>query len=247
VIFTPLLAASLQSVVQFFERGGVWMIPLGICSIVSVTVIVLRGLALRRHLVMPPVLEETIDAIAPGDEDAANRLAKLVRGDRSALGRIIHVGLHHLNWPKSENMEAVQTCARHEIVRLEAGLFILEIIVGIAPLLGLLGAVSGLVTVFAAFGANAAGEDPHGIAKGISEALSTTIVGLAIAIPSLIAYSYFAKKIETMAAEMESLIADLLAKCYYHQFHSHRETSLSREAEAYARGTAVRAEEERRS
>jgi biopolymer transport protein ExbB len=245
VIFTPLLAASLQSVVQFFTRGGVWMIPLGICSIVSVTVIVLRGLALRRHLVVPPVLEEAIEAIGPGDEEAANRLAKLVREDRSALARIIHVGLHHLNWPKAENMEAVQTCARHEIVRLEAGLFILEIIVGIAPLLGLLGAVSGLVTVFAAFGSNAASEDPHGIAKGISEALSTTIVGLAIAIPSLIAYSYFSKKIETMAAEMESLIADLLAKCYYHQFHHQRASELSREEQAYARGAEMRATEDR--
>jgi biopolymer transport protein ExbB len=243
VIPTPIVAASLQSVVEFFTRGGVWMIPLGICSIVSVTVIVLRGLALRRHLVVPPVLEESIEAIQPGDEDAANRLARLVRGDRSALARIIDVGLHHLNWPKSENMEAVQTRARHEIVRLESGLFILEVIVGIAPLLGLLGAVSGLVTVFAAFGANAAGEDPHGIAKGISEALSTTIVGLAIAIPSLIAYSYFAKKIEIMAAEMESLIADLLAKCYYHQFRHQAEGAPSREAAAYSRGAARAAEE----
>ena len=110
-----------------------------------------------------------------------------------------------------------QPRARHEIVRLESGLFILEIIVGIAPLLGLLGAVSGLVSVFAAFGADAGSQDPHGIAKGISEALSTTIVGLAIAIPSLIAYSYFSKKIESMAADMESLVADLLIKCYYHQ------------------------------
>ena len=91
------------------------------------------------------------------------------------------------------------------------------------------------MTVFAAFGANAAGEDPHGIAKGISEALSTTIVGLAIAIPSLIAYSYFAKKIEIMAAEMESLIADLLAKCYYHQFRQQAEIAPSREAAAYSR------------
>ena len=57
--------------------------------------------------------------------------------------------------------------------------------------------------------------DPHVIARGISEALSTTIVGLAIAIPSLIAYSYYSKKIETMSAEMESLVGDLLAKCYY--------------------------------
>jgi biopolymer transport protein ExbB len=79
----------------------------------------------------------------------------------------------------------------------------------------LLGAVSGLVTVFASLGASANVSDPRGIAKGISEALSTTIVGLAIAIPSLIAHSYFSKKIETMAAEMESLMADLLAKCYY--------------------------------
>jgi biopolymer transport protein ExbB len=227
------LAASVQSVAQFFQRGGFFMIPLAICSVVSLAVIVMRGLALRRQIVVPPMLEDAIEAIQPGDEDAANRLARLVRNDPSAMGRIIHVGLHHLNWPKSENMEAVQTRARHEIVRLESGLFILEVVVGIAPLLGLLGAVSGLVTVFAAFGSDASGEDPHGIAKGISEALSTTIVGLAIAIPSLIAYSYFSKKIETMAAEMESLIADLLTKCYYHQAR-HAAAVRAREAESYA-------------
>lgn len=216
------------------------MVPLITCSLVSVAVIVLRGLALRRHLVLPPVIEQSIEAIGPGDEDAANRLARLVRGDRSALARIIEVGLHHLNWPKSENMEAVQTRARHEIVRLESGLFILEVIVGISPLLGLLGAVSGLVTVFSAFGSNAAAEDPHIIAKGISEALSTTIVGLAIAIPSLIAYSYFSKKIETMAAEMESLIGELLAKCYYHQFQHQAPVSTVGEEERYGRGAGER-------
>ena len=222
MITAPLLAvAFFSSVYHFFVQGGFFMALLLICSIVSVTVIFLRGMALRRELVVPLTLELEIEAIQPGDEDAANRLARSVRNDHSALARIIHVGLHHLNWPKSENMEAVQTRARHEIVRLESGLFILEVIVGIAPLLGLLGAVSGLVTVFAAFGSDANAQDPHGIAKGISEALSTTIVGLAIAIPSLIAYSYFSKKIETMAAEMESLIADLLAKCYYHQSHRH--------------------------
>jgi biopolymer transport protein ExbB len=150
-----------------------------------------------------------------------------VRGDRSALGRIIQIGLKHLNWPKSENVEAVQTRARHEVVRLESGLFVLEVIVGIAPLLGLLGAVSGLVTVFANLGSSATVSDPRGIAKGVSEALSTTIVGLAIAIPSLIPHSYFSKKIETMAAEMESLIADLLAKCYVQQprWQAARETT----------------------
>jgi biopolymer transport protein ExbB len=234
VIFYLLPVAFLQSIVTFFARGGLWMIPLVLCSLISVAVIVLRGLALRRHLVVPLEIEQAIEAIAPGDEDAANRLARLVHDDRSALARIVDTGLHHLAWPKSENMEAVQTKARHEIVRLESGLFVLEVIVGISPLLGLLGAVSGLVTVFAAFGANSASEDPHGIAKGISEALSTTIVGLAIAIPSLIAYSYFTKKIESMAADMESLIADLLAKCYFHQYR-HQKSPPPADEEGYSR------------
>ena len=210
-----LLAASFQTVYEFFTHGGFFMIPLAICSIVSGAVIVMRGLALRRNLVVPPFIEQEIESIQPGDQaDAVVKLSRIVRGDSSPMGRIAQVALQHLGWPKSENIEAVQIRARHEIVRLESGLFILEIIVGIAPLLGLLGAVSGLVTVFASFGSDASAQDPHGIAKGISEALSTTIVGLAIAIPSLIAFSYFAKKVEHMAADMEALIGDLLAKCY---------------------------------
>ncbi len=228
-----LAGVSLHSAAHFFYQGGFFMVPLALCSTISLTVIVLRGLALRRDIVMPPVIEREVEGIQPGDEDAANRLAKLVRYDRSTLGRIVQVGLNHLNWPKSENLEAVQTRARHEIVRLETGIFILEVIVGIAPLLGLLGAVSGLMSVFAAFGADVSAQDPHGIAKGISEALSTTIVGLAIAIPSLIAYSYFTKKIETMAAEMESLVAELLTKCYYHLAH-HTPAASAGRMESYA-------------
>ncbi len=197
------------------------MLLLLICSVISVAMIVLRALALRRDLVVPPEIEREIESLRQEDADGVIRLSRLVRNDTSALGRIAQTGLRHLSWPKSENVEAVQTRARHEIVRLETGLFVLEVIVGIAPLLGLLGAVSGLVKVFAAFGDSAATSDPHTIARGISEALSTTIVGLAVAIPSLIAYSYFAKKIETFAAEMESLVADLLAKCYYHKQKRH--------------------------
>jgi biopolymer transport protein ExbB len=226
----PVLA-SFSSVYQFFAQGGVFMIFLVICSVVSVAVIVMRGLALRRDLVMPPEIEREVDSLRQDDTEGVVRLSRMVRNDQSALGKVVRTALSHLTWPKSENVEAVQTRARHEIVRLESGLFILEVIVGIAPLLGLLGAVAGLVKVFAAFGNNAAQTDPHMIARGISEALSTTIVGLAIAIPSLIAYSYFAKKIETVAAEMESLVADLLAKCYYQK--QRRGVSIQRSEPSY--------------
>ncbi len=211
--------ASLQSIYEFFAQGGFFMMLLLLCSLTAFSVIITRGLALRRDMVMPPIIAQEIEALQPDDAEGVAKLSRMVRNDVSALANAAQVGLHHLNWPKLENMEAVQTRARHEIVRLESGLFVLEIIVGIAPLLGLLGAVSGLVTVFAAFGGDANAQDPHGIAKGISEALSTTIVGLAIAIPSLIAHSYFSKKIENMASDMETLIAELLAKCYYQQEH----------------------------
>lgn len=207
--------ASFQAAYEFFAQGGIFMVFLMICSWAALAVIILRGIALRRDVVVPPIIEREIEALQPEDTNGVAKLSRMVRNDNSTLARIAQVGLQNLAWPKMENLEAVQTKARHEIVRLESGLFILEIIVGIAPLLGLLGAVSGLVKVFAAFGASAASTNPQLMAKGISEALSTTIVGLAIAIPSLIAYSYFSKKIETMASDMESLLSELLAKCYH--------------------------------
>ncbi len=212
LIFT----ASISSVLEFFHQGGVFMVLLLVCSIVTLTVIMMRSVALKRQSVMPDAIEKSIEELQPGDDGGAVvHLARMVRSDPSPLARVVQTGLQNLQWPKSENVEAVQTRARHEILRLESGLAVLEVIVGIAPLLGLLGAVSGMVKVFGSFGQTAAGSDPHGIARGISEALNTTIVGLAIAIPALIAHSYFSKKIEKMACEMESLIAELLAKCYY--------------------------------
>ncbi len=189
------------------------MVLLVLCSIVSLAVVLHRAAKLRRSKVMPPVIEAAIESLDPNG-DGSDRLTRLVDGDPSALGRIVHTCLRHLGWSKSENIEAVQTRARHEIVRLESGLVILEIAVGIGPLLGLLGTVSGLVTVFGHLGTSSANTDPRGVAAGIAEALNTTIVGLCIAIPSLIAHSHFSRKVESMAAEMEALAAELLAKCY---------------------------------
>ena len=210
-----LLASVFQDTYKFFYDGGKFMVPLLACSIIAVAVIILRGLALRRHLVLPDELQKEIERLAPNDTpDAVVRLSRLVRNDDSTLARIAQVGLSNLHQPKDENMNAVQTVARHEVGKLEHGLHILEIIIGIAPLLGLLGAVSGLVKTFAAFGGSATQSDPHGIAIGISEALSTTVVGMAVAIPALIAHGLLAKRVEVLAADLELLISGLLTKCY---------------------------------
>lgn len=214
-----MLAASFHDITQFFVKGGFFMIPLVACSIIAVAVIIMRSLALRRHLIIPEALETEIERLHPNDTpDAVVRLSRQVRNDNSTLARIAQVGLQNLHSPKDENLNAVQTVARHEIGRLEHGMHFLEIIIGIAPLLGLLGAVSGLVSVFGEFGANPNhASDPQStnvIASGISEALSTTVVGMAIAIPALIAHGLLTKHVETMAADMELLISGLLTKCY---------------------------------
>lgn len=189
-------------------RGGFFMVLLLALSVASGTVILLRAMALREQIIMPDGLEDAVESLQPGD--SLSGLAESARRSNSPLGRIITVCLKHLNWPRQENVEAVQVRARHEVVRMESGLAVLDVATGVAPLLGLLGTLSGLVSIFANLGTG----DPVAIARGISEALNTTIVGLAIAAPNLIAHNYFQRKIETMAVNMEAVLADLMAKCY---------------------------------
>jgi biopolymer transport protein ExbB len=212
-VFLAQIPEALQSFTSFFTKGGLFMWPLLICSIVSLTTIILRTFALREKHALPLVIESEIERLVPGA--SAERLARIVHQDNSSLARIVRVALEHLHWPRSENAETIQTRARYEMVRLERGLVILEVIVGIAPLLGLIGTVSGLIHVFASLGLSAGAADAKRIALGISEALSTTIFGLGIAVVTLIAFVYFSKKVEVLSVEIESLVTDLLSKCYY--------------------------------
>jgi biopolymer transport protein ExbB len=207
------MSQVLEAVWGFFSKGGVFMWPLLVCSIVALTVIILRTLALREKNVLPLTIEGEMERLTPGGNP--ERLYRIVHHDSSSLARIVRVALAHLRWPRGENVEAVQTRARYEMVRLEKGLVVLEVIIGIAPLIGLIGTVSGLVHVFASLGISAGAADAKQIARGISEALNCTVFGLGIAVPSLVAFVYFSKKVEVMSVEMESLVTDLLSKCYY--------------------------------
>lgn len=199
----------LTKTLDFFVVGGPFMLLLLLLSIVSCTVILLRSRALRERVVLPPQVGEAMEQLGPGDD--LSLLQYAIEHHPSPISRILTVLIAHLTWSKAENLEAIQTRARQEVSHLEKGLVILEITTGVAPLLGLLGTLSGLVSIFASLGADG---DTVQIARGIAEALNTTIAGLAVAVPSLIAYNYFQRKIEVMAISMESMAADLLAKCY---------------------------------
>src|SRR6267143_229016 len=102
-----------ETIAGFFAKGGVFMWPLLICSIVALTVIILRTLALRRKNVLPLVIESEIERLVPGG--SPDRLFRIVREDASSLARIARVALQNLRAPRSENIEAVETRARHEM------------------------------------------------------------------------------------------------------------------------------------
>src|SRR2546421_9985484 len=103
-------------------------------SVVGLTFIVERGIALRRRRVLPPEIETAVES-CQWPEDVP-MLKRACEQHKSPLGRLLLLAVDHLHWPKADNADAVQTRARHEITRLERGLVVLEIIVGIAPLLG---------------------------------------------------------------------------------------------------------------
>lgn len=181
-------------------------------SVVSLTFIIERALALRLARVIPPVLEEAVENCQAASD--LPMLRRLCDQHPSPLGRLLLVAANHLDCPKGENIDALQTKARHEMAQLERGLVVLEIITGIAPLLGLVGTVYGLIMLFTGLGQQSLAGDNTLFAAGIALALRATLMGLIVAIPSLIAWSYFSKKVESHAVELETLCDEFLQRQY---------------------------------
>jgi biopolymer transport protein ExbB len=180
-------------------------------SVVGLTFIVERGLALRWRKVVPPAIEAAVESCRSRED--VGMLRRVCEQQPSPLGRLLLQSAEHLDWPKDDNEDALQTRARHEIVRLERGLVVLEIIVGIAPLLGLVGTIIGMIAVFGDIG-QAGLTDANKLANGIALILRATLLGLLIAIPALIAWSYFTKKVEMLAVEMETLCDEFVRRQY---------------------------------
>ena len=183
---------------------------LGLTSIVGLAFIVERGLVLRWKKVVPPEVARSLAECQTRDD--VKSLRHVCDLKPSPIGRLLLLAADHLDRPKADTVDALQTAARHEIIRLERGLVVLEIIVGIAPLLGLVGTIAGMMTLFGNIGAEL--NDASRLAEGIALILNATLMGLLIAIPSLIAWSYFSKKVEVFAVEMEALCGEFIRRQY---------------------------------
>lgn len=201
--------SAVSSILHFLLSGGIFMALIGLCSLLAVTVILWKALVLRKDRIVPDDLAHTLESAPVADLSAVSLQAA---DDDSVLGNLSHLALAGRFHSKDEARDAVEAVAREEVVKLETGIPALEVVITISPLLGLLGTVKGLVSVFSTIGAGGSmGGDPAGIALGIAEALNTTIAGLAVAVPTVVAHAYFAKKVERFAVRMEVIVGRLIA------------------------------------
>jgi biopolymer transport protein ExbB len=184
---------------------------LGLTSVVGAGVVLWRAWMLRWNKVVPPPIVDAVTGCRSRED--AKELRQLCESHPSPMGRLISLAADRLDWPKEENVESLEISARHEIVHLERGLVVLEVIVGIAPLLGLVGTIAGMMAVFTDIG-QAGMNDAAKLAQGIGLILRATLAGLLIAIPSLVFWSYFTKKVEVLAVEMEALCDEFIRRQY---------------------------------
>lgn len=190
--------------VQFLIRGGLTMIPILLCSIISVAVIIERGISLRRRRVLPDRLRHFLE----GPE-----LSPPPPPDPSPLGELLNCGFLHREEAREQTEEAMQVKIKQIANRLEGGLVILEIVAVISPLLGLLGTVIGMVQVFNVITQIGVGH-AQALSAGISQALISTIAGLVVAIPALVAYNIYIRVVDALLLELEEASALFLKRLY---------------------------------
>jgi biopolymer transport protein ExbB len=181
-------------------KGGPVMAALIPCSIIALAVFIERMIFLHHISKKSAVIVSRIQS-GDGHTDKEGLLA-LCESGGTPIGRVLAVLLRHPSRPRAEMERVLEDTAKLEVPKLEKYLSVLATIAGIAPMLGFLGTVTGMIRSFNVMSIQGTG-NPAALAGGISEALITTAVGLIIAIPALIAYNYLVGRVNTLVMEME--------------------------------------------
>ena len=197
---------------ELVKSGGWLMVPIILCSVAAMAIIVERLWSLQRERVVPQDLVSRAWEWARTGELTEERIQAL--RDGSPLGRILAAGLAGRHLDRELMKEYIEEIGRHVAHELERHLNALGTIAAIAPLLGLLGTVIGMIKVFAVITAQGVGE-PRILAGGISEALVTTAAGLTVAIPSLLFHRVLRRRVDELVVTMEQEALKLVGALQY--------------------------------
>jgi biopolymer transport protein ExbB len=194
---------------EFLDKAGPLIYPLGICSLLASTITIERFFSLRRSRVLPPKVVGVVEAVRPGQD--LSLAIEVCRRNPGVFSDVMRVGFERAFEPWEVMRDALLDAGRQKTTLLERHLVWLQTIAQAAPLLGLLGTVLGMIKVFASISLSGLG-DPHALSEGISEAMITTAVGLAIGIPTLVAYNVLVARSETRITEIEAYASHLVSR-----------------------------------
>lgn len=187
--------------IEFYLKGGIFMHPILLCSILSVTFFIYKAITLRRERIIPQKLVD--DAVTLFKENRISDVFTLCAKYPSPMSKILMVVAKNKGKGKTSIKESVEEVGKLEVLEMESYIDYISTIAGISTLLGLLGTISGLIKIFSIIGVEPV-VNPAKLAGGISEALNTTAFGLTVAIPSVIFHRYLDSKANKLVAEMEN-------------------------------------------
>jgi biopolymer transport protein ExbB len=206
----------LASLWDFLSTGGFVMLLIVLCSFVAVSVMITAFLRLRDELVLPAEVMTQLRSLpnyaAKGD---IKPLQEYLSGNDSLLAKLGSLAISGTFSSRQECVDTLTARAKDELHHLERGIPLLEVMVTVAPLLGLLGTTAGLVGMFSAFGGSA-GPDTTAVAREIGVALRCTIAGLFVAVPSVIAHTYFVRRLDTIGVRLESIMHETIQTFFAH-------------------------------
>jgi biopolymer transport protein ExbB len=186
-------------VLALIEAAGWPIWPLIFASVIALAIIIERSYTLRARQINPPnLLEQTLEIVR---RQGVNGDVLKALSEGSPMGRVLAAGLRNLNASRELMKESLEEAGRAVAHDLERYLTSLGTIASVAPLLGLLGTVIGMVEIFGS--QTPTGGNPAALAHGISVALYNTAFGLIVAIPSMIFYRFFRGKVDALLVEME--------------------------------------------
>lgn len=203
-----------DTVFDMFRGGGYLMWPILLCSVVTLAFVLERFVALRQSVVFPRPLRSEIEGLArDGKLDEALELSS---NEQSPFAKLVHACLVRAESTGFEMEAALEEAGSRALYDLRKNAKPLGVIADVAPLLGLMGTVVGMIKAFEVVAKTGALGQTELLAQGISEALLTTAFGLGVAVPALISFHYFRQKAETHVRSMEDSCLEILVNLRKH-------------------------------
>jgi len=197
-----------MNIFSILVRGGWLMIPIAICSFIAAAIIVERWLSLRRARVNTGTLMNRVRQALRGGE--VGRALDVCEETPGPVAGLLKEGIQRAGASRSLIRETVQSAGKAELYKLERGLDSLATVASVAPLIGFLGTVTGMIRAFMEIQSLGGQVNANVLAGGIWEALMTTAAGLTVGIPALIFYNWLVGRVQQFVFEMERSSMELL-------------------------------------